>query len=154
LEALLARDRLPEASPLVRGVNLTVSEALWPVVRVIGNETPLTENSGLLRLAPEMVTLDPDACNVATRFLLVPTTTLPKLKLPGTMLNRPAAPPVADNGMLGIALEASDVNEMLPLALPPVLGLKVTSKVKLLPLSNLRGSCNPPKLNAVPDTAA
>ena len=54
-----------------------------PALRVVGTEIPDKANSLLLMLAAEMVTDDPLAPKVTFNEPLVPTTTLPKLKLVG-----------------------------------------------------------------------
>ncbi len=48
-----------------------------------GNDRPLSVNSELLEVAEETVTLEPAALSVAVKLALVPTTTLPKSKVPG-----------------------------------------------------------------------
>ena len=63
-------------------------------------------------------------------LLLVPTITLPKLKLVGVTENVPGAAPLPVKEMAGKVLEASETTEMLPFALPDDWGAKVTLKVK------------------------
>jgi len=82
-EALLANKTLSEAVPLACGVKVTLNDALCPAGSVKGNESPLKANSEVPTLADETVTLEPVALSVAVILLVVPTTTLPKFKVPG-----------------------------------------------------------------------
>jgi hypothetical protein len=52
LEALLANVTLPLAAPLAAGLKVTVKEAFDPAAIVVGNDIPLTVNSGLSELTP------------------------------------------------------------------------------------------------------
>jgi hypothetical protein len=58
---LLAKDRAALALPEVCGANVRVNGTLCPAAMVSGKETPVSENSALLRLADETVTLAPPA---------------------------------------------------------------------------------------------
>jgi len=64
LTALLTNEILPDAPPLIWGVNAAVKEALWPAAIVRGKDTPLNVNSELLDVPEEIVTLEPVAANV------------------------------------------------------------------------------------------
>ena len=98
---------------------------------VIGNEIPLSANSGLVTLADDTVTLAPVAVSVPLLAKLVPTVTLPKPRLVGPRASWPGAVPVALKGMPRFGLEASEVMEREPLTLPAAAGVKVTLNVKL-----------------------
>jgi hypothetical protein len=87
LDALLANETLADAAPLSCGVKVRVNDAEVPAGIVIGSDGPVIENSDVLTEADVIVTLEPLALTVAGRFLLEPTATLPKLKLPGLMEN-------------------------------------------------------------------
>jgi hypothetical protein len=52
-------DRIPLAMPEVCGEKVSVTGMLFPSAIVTGKEIPASENSALLRLAEEMVTLEP-----------------------------------------------------------------------------------------------
>jgi len=99
-------------------VKFTVNDALWPDAIFRGNDTPLRLNSELVVVGDETVTLDPLALRAIVRLLLIPTTRLPKFKVVGLTANRPAAVPVADRDIVRVEFEASEITEMLPLALP------------------------------------
>jgi hypothetical protein len=84
---LVTKDTVAEAPPLALGVNVRVNDAVPPAGIVSGSEGPLSANTELLAEADVTVTLEPAAPSVAGRVMLVPTATLPKLKLPGLMEN-------------------------------------------------------------------
>src|SRR2546429_193787 len=91
---------LPEAVPLLCGVNVTLTGALCPAASALGNETPFKLKSGLLGLADETVTFDPPEFVTLWYWLaLLPTCTLPKLLLVGFALNIPALAPAPVSGM-------------------------------------------------------
>jgi hypothetical protein len=78
------------------------------------------------------VTLEPPVLvNVSDRDCLLPTVTLPKLRLVGFAPSAPDATPEPDNGMLREGLEAFEVIVTLPLTLPADAGVNVTVKVAL-----------------------
>jgi hypothetical protein len=56
---LLPSERAALAEPEVCGANVTVTGTLCPAAIVTGKEIPVSENSLLLRLADETVTLAP-----------------------------------------------------------------------------------------------
>ncbi len=85
--ALLLKEMLPDAVPLLCGVNVTFTGVLCPAARVSGNEAPLKLNSGLLVLADETVTLEPLALSVAVKLLFWPTVMLPKSNAAGDNSN-------------------------------------------------------------------
>ena len=57
--ALLARDRVALALPEDCGAKVKVTGTLCPAEMVMGKEIPLRENSALLKLADDTVTLEP-----------------------------------------------------------------------------------------------
>ncbi len=78
----------------------------------------------------EMVTLEPPRLvTVSDCDWLLPTVTLPKLRLVGFEPSAPAATPVPDNGMVSVGLEALEVMVTLPLKLPADAGANLTVKV-------------------------
>jgi hypothetical protein len=111
---------------------------------------PLNANSTLLTEAEVTVTGAPVALRVTGKLLLVFTVTLPKSKVLGLTLSRPAAVAVPDNAMDGDD-DASETRAMLPLADPSVVvGVNVTLKVKLWPAVRVSGMLSPLMLNPVP----
>lgn len=84
---------------------------------------------------------------------LLPTVTLPKLRLVGFDPSVPGATPVPDNEMVRVGFEAFEETVTLPLALPAEGGVNVTVKVALWPDVKVRGVVIPLKLNPVPLTA-
>ncbi len=131
MEALLAKVRLADVVPEACGAKVTVNGAELPAAMVTGSEIPLSANSVLLKLADDTVTLAPVAVSVPLLAKLVPTVTLPKLRLVGARASCPGAIPVALKGMARFGLEASEVMDREPLMLPAAAGVKVTLKVKL-----------------------
>ena len=87
LAALLVNDALSEAAPLAWGVKVTVMVALLPAAMLNGKDCPLRANSEVAVAAEETITVEPVALRVAVVRLLCPTTTLPKLKVPGLIVS-------------------------------------------------------------------
>ena len=81
---------------------------------------------------------------------LLPTVTLPKLRLVGFDPSAPGATPVPDNGMVSVGVEAFEVIVTLPLTLAPEAGVNVTLKVRLWPAANATGAVIPLRLYPVP----
>ena len=82
-EALLVNEPVAEALLDVCGVKVSVNGTLCPAVIVSGKEMPVSENSALLTLADETVTLAPLALRLLARLALAPTVTLPKSNATG-----------------------------------------------------------------------
>src|SRR6266478_5987411 len=121
-EALLKKVRLPLAAPLAFGVKVTVKNADCPAAMVFGNVIPDSTNS-LLSLLPEVTVTDaPLAVRLPLREVLVFTTTLPKLSVPGETESWPAAAPVPDRAMLRVEFDASETIARLPLTAPVEVG--------------------------------
>src|SRR5271169_5237895 len=98
---------------------------------VTGSEIPESANSALLRLADVTVTDAPLAIRLPLSDELVPSTTLPKLRLVGETAKVPAAVPVPESAILSGESDAFDTTDRLPLAAPALVGLKVTVNVTL-----------------------
>jgi len=81
---------------------------------------------------------------------LLPTVTLPKLRLDGLGDRAPAEIPVPDSGMVSDGFEPFDVTVTVPVALPAAVGVKVTLNVVLAPAVSVTGVVMPLKLNPVP----
>jgi hypothetical protein len=81
---------------------------------------------------------------------LLPTVTLPKLRLAGLGDRAPVESPVPDSETLSDGFEAFDVTVTVPLALPAAVGLNVTLKVVFAPAASVIGVVTVPKLKLVP----
>jgi hypothetical protein len=81
---------------------------------------------------------------------VLPTFTLPKLRLVGFALKAPGATPVPDSGMVSVGLVAVEVTVRLPLIAPPAVGAKLTVKVALCPPLSVNGVVIPLTLIPVP----
>ena len=84
---------------------------------------------------------------------MLPTVTLPKLRLVGFDPSVPGVTPVPDNGIVNVGFEAVEVMVTLPLALPAEAGVKVTLKLALCPAVKVTGAVIPLTLNPVPLTS-
>lgn len=132
---------LPLALPAVKGAKVTLKVALCPAVSVAGVEIPLTEKPVPLLATLEMVRLVPPVLvTVSDNTCLLPSVTLPKLKLVGLDPNDPAAMPVPESGTDTVGFEPFEVMVTLPLALPDEAGAKFTLKVALCPTARVRGA--------------
>ena len=152
LEALLAKESLAEAAPLLLGANFTVSAALFPAVIVNGKVAPLKVNSELVVLAEDTTIFAPLALSVAVVVLFEPTVTLPKLVLVGETLNvpTPCEVPVPVKGTVKEGLEPLETTVMLPVATPLARGRKNTVNVIFCPADSVAGSVIPVRPNAEP----
>jgi hypothetical protein len=82
LEELLDIVTVPLTLPADDGVKTTLNVALWPAETATGRLGDVSENCGVLNVAPVTVTeAFPLFVAVTVNVLLFPTTTLPKLKL-------------------------------------------------------------------------
>ncbi len=88
--------------------------------------------------------------SVSVWLWLVPSCTLPKLKLVGFPVKAPAVAAVPLKATLSDGFEASDVIVTLPLALPADVGAKVTLNEVLWPGVKVTGVVIPETLNPVP----
>ena len=89
---------------------------------------------------------------VSLRVLLLPTVTLPKLRLVGLALNTPGETPVAASGIVTLGLDAFEVTVTLPLAVAAEVGANVTLNVDAWPAASVRGVEIPVMLNPLPLT--
>jgi hypothetical protein len=152
---LLATVKLAFAVPDVSGLKVMENDVLWPAGIVTGKLNPPMVNTELFVLAPVTVTFAPLALNLPDALLLVPTTTLPRLSVPGLTASCPTAVvPVPDSEMLTLGLVASDVMLTLPEALPAACGANATVKTALCEAFSVRGVLRPLKWNPVPLTDA
>ena len=81
---------------------------------------------------------------------MLPTVTLPKLRLVGFDPRVPAVTPVPDNASVSVGLDALDVMVTAPLAAPAPDGANFTLKVALCPAVSVTGAVMPLRLNPVP----
>ena len=79
--------------------------------------------------------------NVSVWGDVLPTTTVPKLMLVGLVVRSPAATPVPESPMLVVPLVVAKA--ILPLALPAVVGAKLTLKFALCPTAKVTGAVMP-----------
>ena len=79
-----------------------------------------------------MVTLEPpELVKLSDSVWLLPTWTLPKVRLLAVAVSDPGVAPDPESGTANVGFDALLVMERLPLADPPVVGAKVTLKVAL-----------------------
>lgn len=118
-EALDTTEMLPLALPAEMGANTAPKVKLCPGIRVRGRVSPLMLNPEPLALACVIVTLDPpELVKVSVRLVLLPTCTLPKLRLEGFDVSEPDATPAARRATLRLGSVASLVMATLPVAAP------------------------------------
>ena len=146
--------RFPLAAPAAVGTNETLKVALCPPFKVSGVVIPLT-----LKPVPVIATCVTEIVVVPV-FVIVsgwvpvlPTFTLPKLRLVGLLASEPGVTPVPETGMTNFGLVAVEVTVTPPLAAPAVVGTKDTVKVALCPPSSVNGVAIPLTLKPVPEIA-
>lgn len=121
----------------------------------MGAVNPLMLNPDPVTAACEIVMLDPPVLvRVSDRVCLVPTGTVPKLRLAGFAPRTPAKTPVPVNPIFSTGLVASDAMESVPLAPPIVVGANEMLKVVLCDDVRVRGVESPLIWNPGPLTAA
>lgn len=132
LEAFEAIVMLPLAAAAVEGANVTLKLALCPAAKVKGAAMPLNVNPVPVTLTCEIVTLEPPVLVIVSGSdWLLPTVTLPKLSVVGFAPKLPGVTPVPVSGIVRVGLEALEVSETFPAALPADVGLNETVKVAL-----------------------
>ena len=92
---------------------------------------------------PVLVTVSDNDC-------LLPTITLPKLRLAGFDPSAPGVTPVPVSGMFKVGLEPFELIVTLPLTPPAEAGLNATVKLALSPAVSVTGAVIPVRLNPVP----
>jgi hypothetical protein len=151
LEAFEVIVMLPLTVPADPGANVTVKVALWPAVSVAGVVMPLRVKPAPLVATWEIVTLEPPVLVIVSdKDCLLPTVTLPKLRLVGFEPSAPAATPAPDNGTLRVGVGAFEVIVTLPLAFAADCGANVTLKLVLCPAASVIGAVIPLNANPVP----
>jgi hypothetical protein len=151
LEAFEVIVTLPVTLPADAGVNVAVKVALCPVVSVTGVVIPLRLSPVPLIPTWEIVTLElPVLVTVPETDCLLPTVTLPKLRLEGLEPSVPGVTAVPDSGMVRVGLEAFEVIVTLPVTLPADGGANVTLKLALCPAASVIGAVIPLNVKPVP----
>src|SRR5208283_647112 len=98
-----------------------------------------------------MVTVEPPVLvTFSDKDVLLPTVTLPKLRLVGFDASAPGVTPVPDNGIVSVGFDALEVMVTLPLAPAAEVGANETLKVVLCPAVRVTGAVMPLRLNPVP----
>jgi hypothetical protein len=142
---------LPAKLAADAGVNVIVNDVLCPAVSVTGVVIPLSANPAPVIVAEEIVTLAPPVLvTISDRDCLLPTVTLPKLRLVGFAPSAPGATPVPDKGIIRVGLDAFEVIVTLPETLPADAGVKVTVNVVLCPAVSVTGVVIPLRANPAP----
>jgi len=150
-EALEVTVTLPLALPVDVGVKTTWKLVLCPAPSVTGLVTPLRLNPVPLTATCEIVTLVPPVFVTVSRSdELLPTVTVPKLRLVGFDVSRPGETPVAVRGISSAGFDALDMTVTLPVAAPAEVGVNRTLKLVLCPAPTVIGVVTPLKLNPVP----
>jgi hypothetical protein len=154
--ALLIKLMFPLTAPAAAGANWTETGTDWPAVKVSPELTPLTVKPAPETFTADIVTLEfPVFVKAALKSLLLPTFTLPKLRL--DVLNVSScvpATPVPLNAIVRGELGALLVSEIEPVALPAVLGAKTALNVAFEPVGIVSGVVRPVMLKPVPVTVA
>ena len=149
-------DKLPLAVPEPLGVNVTLSDKLWPAFNVIGKELPVNANGPetailLTVTAPELLFETKMVC-VGLGWV---TATVPKFKLLGAMV-KSIGPEVDVPVPLRLTTEGEFAAVLVivrfPLAVPEPLGVNVILRGKLWPAFNIIGKELPANANG-PETA-
>lgn len=101
-----------------------------------------------------MTAVPPVFVTVSVSVLLLPTVTVPKLRLLGLGLRRPGETPEPASGMVRVGFDALEAMVMLPLAVVAEVGVNVTLKVAACPAASVRGVEIPLMPNPFPLTEA
>src|SRR5215831_2432480 len=154
--ALLDIDTLPLALPAVVGSNVTFSVAVWLGASTVPGLTPVVLNPAPVGVTFAIVTFEfPLLVNVTLKVLLLPSCTLPKLKLVGlTPSNWVEASPLPLKEMASGEVGPLLTRETDPLTLEVDAGENATLKVALPPAAMVAGPERPLRLKPVPDTFA
>lgn len=141
LEAIVT---LPVATPAAVGWNDTLKLALCPAANVMGADSPLMLNPDPATAVCEIVMLvDPVLVRVSDRLSLVPTGTVPKLRLPELDPRAPVKTPVPVSPIFNREFAAFDAIATAPLASPVVLGANEMVNVVFCPGFSVRGVWRP-----------
>jgi len=134
----------PLTAPADVGLNETLKVALRPAASVTGVAIPLKLNPVPLAPTWEIVTLDPPVfVTVSDKVCLLPTCTLPKLRLLGFDPSAPTETPLPESAMLKFGFELSELIVTEPFEVPVVCGAKATVNVMLWFAFSARGAVMP-----------
>ena len=98
-------------------------------------------------MAPLIFTLEPpELVRVSESVWLLPTCTLPKLRLVAVAVSDPGVTPVPDSGTFKFGFDASLTIARSPFAGATVVGVKVTLKAVLCPGAKSSGRLSPLRL--------
>jgi hypothetical protein len=154
LEALLVSEIEPVTAPAAPGAKTALNVVFEPAGIVIGALRPVMLNPVPVTVAREITRLAvPLFVKLIVCELLVPVETFPKPAVLGMALIcawLPLALNAMVNGELGALLET----EMLPEALPDVVGVNCAVKVVLCPAAIVAPGANPSALKPVPAALA
>jgi hypothetical protein len=150
LGALLVSEIEPVTAPAAVGVKTALNVLFEPVGIVSGVLRPVIVKPAPLTVAPDITRLAvPLLINSIVCELLVPVETFPKPAVPGTALIC-AWLPLPLNAIVNGELGALLPTEMLPDALPAVVGANCAVKVVLCPAAIVAPEDNPFALKPVP----
>jgi len=154
LVPLLVIEMLPVALPVVVGAKVALKLALCPPDKVSGSVSPVVPNPVPVTVAWVMVTLPvPVLLRVTGCVPVVFTVTLPNATVDGEAESCRVTP-VPDRDTVAGESVALLVIEMLPVALPVVVGAKAALKLVLCPPERVSGSVKPLVPKPVPVTVA
>jgi hypothetical protein len=152
--ALLVTVTLPVWTPIPCGAKSTVKTADWPGPMFMPLETPLTLKPVPETVTPEIVTAEfPLSVKVALREPMLPTATLPSLRLAGleeiaSVATTPA--PLRDIETVATLL----LIETEPVTAPVTVGEKTTLNVATVFDDRERGSVRPVIVKPLPEMVA
>lgn len=148
---MLTSDTDPLTVPADTGANTALNVVLLPALIVAGTLNPvmLKPTPGVTLACVIVSVAVPPFVRLIVCELLFPVTTFPKLALVGFADNC-GWMPVPESGIVAGDPGALLVIEMLPLAVPAVVGANVVVKEAFAPALMLVGTANPLRLNPVP----
>jgi hypothetical protein len=129
---LLVNAILPLTLPPFCGAKVTVKAELCPGVNVVGNVSALTPKPAPMAVTLVTVTLvPPEFVMVAGWLWVLPTATLPKLRLAGLTAKVPGITPVPVTARLTFEFAAVEAIAIAPVTAPTEDGAKVTTSEEL-----------------------
>ena len=154
--ALLATATLPDTLLGKVGAKITLKVVFCPAVNVTAGASPLVLNPVPVTVAPEIVTFElPVFVKVTGNALLLPTLTLPKLRLVGfAVSNKVAATPVPVSAIVVGVVGALLTSVTLPDTPPAAAGAKAMLKFALCPGLKVEGRVSPLVEKPLPETDA
>ena len=144
LDPLKLSETCPLTAPPAVGANFTPNVLSCPGANVKGRLNPVTLKPAPVTVACEIVRLAPPVfCRVSVCVALLPTATVPKLKLLGLVDNTPDTIPVPASGTFRTLLAPVFVSARLPVTLPTACGWKTILKLVVCPAVRVIGKLNP-----------